>query len=172
MDKQKENPFFNKDIQEATARLISEEYIAAAIYIQATMAAESESVDVIADLFNQTAKDELDDHMAELVKWCRDYGYDVPCSEKEFRKEADKDLVKLLDSMKKKQNAGYYLDLAAKSEELAIASYKKVLELKDICQFTDLQATLWHIYYDEEQHLRDINSTKAAFNAGVDMIIG
>lgn len=140
--------------------------------MQATMAADPESVDVIADLFNQTAKDELDDHMAELVKWCREYGYDVPCSDKEFRKEASKDLIKLLDNMKKKQDAGYYLDLAAKSEELAIATYKDALGIKGICQFTDLQATLWHIYYDEEQHLRDINSTKAAFDAGVDMIIG
>lgn len=160
-----------KALQGQVQKLIAEEYFAYQLYFFSLAAAGGDEVGVVAELFAKIGEDELRDHLAQLAEWCRAYGVDVPASESEMKKAASKKLQALTSGLKKGQPAGYYLDQAIAQEELAAESYKKALEGKDVCQFTDLQATLWHIYYDEVQHLRDLNTAKIAYEAGDDLVM-
>lgn len=161
----------DKKLQDAVRKLISEEYFAYQLYLFSKMAVKKEDRGVLFDLFTTIATDELDDHMKMLIDWCVEYNVDVPCSEAEFKKYADKKVSRQVLQLKKNKDAGYYLDEARKSEELAIASYKEVLNGEDVCQFTDLQSILWKIYYEEAEHLRDIDTTNIAYDAGDDLVI-
>ena len=161
----------DKKLQDAVRKLISEEYFAYQLYLSSKMAVKKEERGVLFDLFTTIATDELDDHMKMLIDWCVEYNVDVPCSEVDFKKYADKKVSRQVLQLKKNKDAGYYLDEARKSEELAIASYKEVLNGEDVCQFTDLQSILWKIYYEEAEHLRDIDTTRIAYDAGDDIVI-
>lgn len=161
----------DKKLQDAVRKLISEEYFAYQLYLFSKMAVKKEDRGVLFDLFTTIATDELDDHMKMLIDWCVEYNVDVPCSEVDFKKYADKKVSRQVLQLKKNKDAGYYLDEARKSEELAIASYKEVLNGEDVCQFTDLQSILWKIYYEEAEHLRDIDTTRIAYDAGDDIVI-
>ena len=161
----------DKKLQDAVRKLISEEYFAYQLYLFSKMAVKKEDRGVLFDLFTTIATDELDDHMKMLIDWCVEYNVDVPCSEVEFKKYADKKVSRQVLQLKKNKDAGYYLDEARKSEELAITSYKEVLNGEDVCQFTDLQSILWKIYYEEAEHLRDIDTTRIAYDAGDDIVI-
>ena len=162
----------DKKLQDAVRKLISEEYFAYQLYLFSKMAVKKEDRGVLFDLFTTIATDELDDHMKTLIDWCVEYNVDVPCSEAEFKKCAATKVSRQVSQLKKNKDAGYYLEEARKSEELAIASYKEALEGGDVCQFTDLQSILWKIYYEEAEHLKDIDTAKIAYDAGDDLIIG
>ena len=161
----------DKEIQKAVAKLIAEEWIAGTMYKMMTLACKQDQRGVIKDLFNEIGNDEIDDHFASLVKWCDQFGCYIPCSEDEFNKLADKKLVKLAKEVKKGQDAKYYIEKALESEELAINSYKEVLDEQPVHIYTELQSILWSIYYDEEEHLKDLNSSLIACDANVEMII-
>lgn len=109
--------------------------------------------------------------MAELIKWCKTYDYDIPCSEKEFKKYADPKIYKIVQDLKKNQDAVYYIQEAIKQENLSIKSYKNALNTKNLCEFTDLQSLLWNIYYEEEEHLSELNSSLIAIEANADLIL-
>ena len=162
----------DKKLQDAVKRLISEEYFAYQLYLFSKMAVKKEDRGVLFQLFTEIAQDELDDHMKTLIDWCIEYNVDIPCSEAEFKKCAAVKISRQVSQLKKNKDAAYYLEEARKSEELAIASYKEVLDKDGVCQFTDLQSILWKIYYEETEHLQKIDTAKIAYDAGDDLIIG
>ena len=170
--KKTDNAFMNDKLQASALKLISEEYLAYQLYTLAGIAVKKEEAPILKGLFGEIAEDELHDHLKELVEWCRQYGYEIPCTETEFKKYADKNASKQVSQLRKGQPAGDYIDEAIKSEEMAIASYKEVLDYEGTCQFTDLQALLWHIYYDENEHLQNLKTTKIAYEAGDALAIG
>jgi ferritin-like protein len=171
MNDMTENAYMNEKLQDAVKKLISEEWYAYQLYMFSAMTAKKDQVKFIDDLFKETANDELGDHMKELIEWCRTYDYEIPCGEAEFKKYADKTLSKQLADLKKNKDAGYYLDEAIKSEEAAVKSYKAVLEYPDTYHYTDLQALLWHIYYDEVEHLEKLHTAKIAYEADADLVM-
>lgn len=71
----------------------------------------------------------------------------MPFSEKEYKKFADKEQWNAYDSMKKGQDASYYIQLAMQLEVLAVKSYEEVL--KDRSLPYDLLSILQKNYYDE-----------------------
>ena len=170
MEKQ-DNAYFDGKLQKAVLKLISEEWYAYQLYMFSRLAVKNEEAETVDKLFNDISDDEINDHMAELIKWCRTYDYEVPCGETEFKKYAAKKISKQLADLKKNKDAAYYIDEAIKSEHEAIASYKAIIEYPEVSQFTDLQSLLWHIYYDEIEHLEKLNSAKIACEADVDLFI-
>ena len=158
-------------LQKVVQAMIAEEYFAYQLYFFSRFAVKAEDRGVLADMFAQIAADELEDHMKELVEWCAEYKVDVPATEAEFKRAAAKPIQKVVADLKKNKDAGYYIDQAIKQEELAIQSYKEALDEDEVCQFTDLQATLWHIFYDENDHLRNLTTAKTAYEAGADLVI-
>lgn len=167
--KKSDNPYYNAAIQKALNKLISEEWIAGNFYMQMVLACDPDERSVIADLFRTISNDEINDHLKELVEWAISHGYDVPAKISDFKKYASKDDVKRLDNFKAKQKADYYLEEAAKSEEAAMKSYTDALNIEGLVELTDLQSLLWHIYYDEEEHLRNVKTAMIAYSANVDM---
>lgn len=161
-----------KKLQDSVRRLISEEYYAYQLYLFSRLAVKSEDRGAIFDLFVEIAEDELDDHMNTLIGWCNEYGVDIPCTEREFKKYASPAISKQVSDLKKGKDAAYYLSEAVKSEEAAIASYKKVLELPEVHEFTDLQSAFWKIFYDENEHLQNLKTARIAYDANDDLIIG
>ena len=170
--KKNEESIVSAKLQKVVQTLISEEYFAYQLYLFSSLAVCKEDRGVVADLFNEIMTDELDDHMKSLIEWCVEYNVDVPCSEAEFKRLAATKISRQVSQLKKNKDAGYYIDEAVKSEELAIASYKEALEEDEVSQFTDLQSILWNIYYDEAEHLQNINSAKIAYEAGDSLVIG
>ena len=170
--KKNEESIVSAKLQKVVQTLISEEYFAYQLYLFSSLAVCKEDRGVVADLFNEIMTDELDDHMKSLIEWCVEYNVDVPCSEAEFKRLAAAKISRQVSQLKKNKDAGYYIDEAVKSEELAIASYKEALEEDEVSQFTDLQSILWNIYYDEAEHLQNINSAKIAYEAGDSLVIG
>ena len=133
-----ENSLASPALQRAVQKLIAEEYYAYQLYFFSKYAVKSEDRLVLANLFGQIAADELDDHMKSLVEWCYEYGVDVPATEREFKSAVSKEFFNVVDRIKKGQDARYYLDVALKLEEMSMDSYKTVLEMDDVPQFTDL----------------------------------
>lgn len=168
----KKESIVGERLQDAVRKLISEEYYAYKLYMLARLAVKADEKGAVDQLFSEISDDELNDHLKMLVEWCRDYGVDVPCSEAEFKKAADSKISKQVDYLKKNKDAAYYMQEGITSEEAALASYKKVLDMDEVHEFTDLQSALWKIYYDEEEHLRDLNTAKIAYDAGDNLVIG
>lgn len=164
-----ENQFMNKEIQKSLMRLISEEWYAYQLYTFSALAAPKDCAETVRELFAEISEDELGDHMKGLVAWCRQYDYAVPCEPKDFAKYAGKNAVKLLDAVKPGRDACYYIRTAIESEKDALESYKAAIEEKGVSQFTDLQALLWGIYYDEAEHLSKLSTALTACEAGVDL---
>ena len=171
MSKAKTESIVGTKLQDAVRKLIAEEYYAYTLYFLSRFAVAPNERDVVSDLFSQIADDELDDHMKTLTEWCFEYGIDVPCTESEFKKLAGAKASKQVSDLKKGKDAAYYIQEAVKSEEMAIESYKAVLDMKEVHDFTDLQSALWKIYYDEEEHLGNLKTARIAYDAGNSLIM-
>ena len=166
-----ENSLASATLQKAVQKLIAEEYSAYQLYFFSKFAVKAEDRGVIVDLFDQIAADELNDHLKTLAEWCAEYGVDIPATESDFKKAGSKPMQKIVSDLKKNKDAGYYLEQAVKQEELAMKSYKDVLENSEVSQFTDLQSALWHIYYDEAEHMQNLNTAIIAYEAGDSLVI-
>lgn len=140
-------------LQRTLKKLISEEWIAYQLYFYSRLAVDREQLPAIDELFKEIGDDELNDHMKHLIEWCNEHEILVPCSVKEFERFADPRVVKQLAALKKKKDAGYYIDEGILSEQYALESYAEALEIDEVMQYPELQSELWHIYYDEAEHL-------------------
>lgn len=171
----KERQFMKEDemtaeeckVQEVLSKVISEEMLANLLYHNAVLAMQPEDICKVFDMFKTIADDELDDHHRALCTYAFQNCFAVPFSEKEYKKFADKAQWDAYDSMKKGQDASYYIQLAMQLEVLAVKSYEEML--KDRSLPYDLLSILQKNYYDELQHLEDLKtlSLAAAANANL-----
>ena len=143
----------DKDVQKALSKLISDEWFAGNIYKQFVMLMKPEERAQAQQQFLDTARDELDDHMANLIEYAMAHGYDYPVTYTELKKNADKADIKLFESCKKKQDIRYYVEEAIKSEERAIDTYEKCLDKDFIKNDQDLKMIVQNNFYDEVEHL-------------------
>lgn len=164
------SPFFVKKIQDMLNKVISEEWIAGNLYRQMILGCSADNRSVIKSLFSTIASDELNDHMTSLIDWAIEHGYDVPSKISEFTKYAKADATQL-EKFKTNQTADYYIAEALKSEQSAVESYTAALDIPEIVNFTDLQSLLWHIFYDEQEHITNLNSALIAYQASVNLNI-
>jgi ferritin-like protein len=160
-----------KKLQDAVRCLVAEEYYAYQLYFMSRLAVRPGDRPTVSELFAVIAADEMDDHMKTLIEWCSEYGVEFPCTEKDFKKHARAAVQKQVSALKKNQDAGYYIREALKSEELAMAAYRQVLDMPETCEFTDLQGALWKIYYDEAEHLANLRTAGIAYDANSSLII-
>lgn len=156
-----------RKVQEVLSKVISEEMLANLLYHNAVLAMQPEDVCKVFDMFKTIAEDELDDHYQALCAYAFQNGFAVPFSEKEYKKCADKEQWNVYDSMKKGQEASYYIKLSMQLEVLAIKSYGEVL--KDRSLPYDLLSVLQKNYYDELQHLDDLKTLSIAVEASADL---
>ena len=149
-------------------KLISEEMIAHDMYVGSVIACKDKQRDMIRDMFIHIAEDELDDHAKNLIEWALSNGYDVPFKYKDYEKYAGEATVRQFNTLKSGEDADYYIDQALKAEEDAIASYGEALQMEDMPP--DLLPILTRNYYDELEHLEELNSLKIACEAGMNYI--
>lgn len=161
----------DKTLQTALKRAIADEYAAGQLYMLWTLATPAGQKNIVAELFKYIADDEIKDHMMSLIEWCGEMKCDIPCTESELKRFSSAYSRKLADQMKKGKDALYYLKQAEKSEQEAILQYRKILEIDQVSEFTDLQSILWNIYYDEEEHLRKIKTAIIACQAEADLLM-
>lgn len=150
-------------IQDTLNKVISEEMIANMFYHCAVLIMQPDEVYKVYDMFKTIADDELFDHHKELCKYAVCNGYTIPIQEKEYKKFSDKEQWKIFDSLTKNKEAKYYIEQAINLEKFAIKSYEKILEIDELPY--DLNAILQKNYYDELQHLEDLNTLKIADDA-------
>jgi ferritin-like protein len=143
-------------------KLISEEWIASNFYEQMIYACVPEERDVICDIFLKNRDDEKNDHYAKLIDFCIENGFDVPCKMSDYEMYADENIVKQFDKWSKGKNAGYYIEQAIKSEEDAVKSYLEVLNDESV--FDCIKRLVLEFYYDELEHLGNLNSLLIAYN--------
>lgn len=168
MAKSEEDPNYSEKVQKALNKLISEEWFAGNTYILFANALDRDdrNYEAIRSAFDETAIDELQDHMKSMIQFALQNGYDVPSTFSEFKKYADKEDVKLFETFKKGKDSDYYLKLALESEQRAIVSYEEVVEgLDELAFLTELQAILKNNYYDEVEHLESFNFLKYTIDA-------
>lgn len=158
----------NAKLQKWLKRLISEEIIAHDLYIGSVLVCKPDQRNMINDMFVDIANDELDDHAKNMIEWAMANGYDVPFKYKDYEKYASEASVKQFNALKSGEDADYYVDEAIKAETDAISSYEEALQMEDIP--ADLLPTLTRNYYDELEHIDDLNSLKIACQAGLDYI--
>lgn len=142
-----------KNTQKILEKLISEERIAVDFYMGALNNVKPEQRALIHDKFKEIALDEKHDHFKKLVKFATLNGYEVPFKYKDFEKFASKKTVNLFNSLKVGEDALYYIEKAIESEKDAIASYEKALSEEFVFE---LQAVLLNNYYDELEHLEEL----------------
>ena len=155
-----------KTTQKVLNKVISEEILATALYEGSLGNVKPDEMFLIEEKFSEIAKDERDDHLASLVKYATVNGYEVPFKSSEVNKHAAKKLVSLVNGVKSKQDAVYYIEKAIKSEEDAVESYEDVLseEVAD-----DLKPLLLKLYYEELQHLDELDLVLKCALLGVKM---
>lgn len=146
----------DKEIQKILNKLISEEWIAGQLYKLFIQAIKPEYLSTVFDAFEETATDEINDHMANLIVFARKYKYTIPVNYKDFNKFAGKDDVKQFESFKSDQDAKYYLEEAIASEQRAIATYadiiKKLEEMNQTDKLIELISICTNNWYDEIEH--------------------
>lgn len=173
MENKTYNPFYSKKVQDMLSKLISEEMLANMTYRNAIMAGfdvDKMPVDNFKTLnkpFQTIADDELSDHHRALVAFAFTYGYEVPFQDKEFKKFASEKAWKGYDGMKRGQDAMYYIDLMIDLEKDAIKSYEDAMKVSDVPY--ELYTILQKNYYDECEHLDDLNTLKIVAEAGADL---
>ena len=173
MENKTDNPFYSKKVQDMLSKLISEEMLANMTSRNAIMAGfdvEKMPIDNFPTLnkpFQTIADDELSDHHRALVAFAFTYGYEVPFQDKEFKKFASEKAWKGYDGMKRGQDAMYYINLMIDLEQDAIKSYEEAMKVSDVPY--ELYTILQKNYYDECEHLDDLNTLKIATEAGADL---
>lgn len=155
-----ENPLYSKKVQDILYKLISEEMLANLTYHSAVLATTANLCETakILEMFKNIADDELYDHHKALCQFAVGNGYQIPTSEKEYKKYASEDCWKLYDSMKKNKDAKYYVELLLKSEQDAVKSYNEVLTKSADEVPYELISIVQKNYYDEVGHLDDLKS--------------
>lgn len=152
-----------KKIQKTLNKLISEEIVAKDIYIGAIMAASGEEGRKFQGLFAHIAKDELEDHAKNLICWAKANGFSVPFKYADYQKFSNGDLCRILAKIKPDQNALQYVDMAIKSEHLAIQSYED--ELRNSAVPYELRTILYKNLTDEKEHLDQLMTLQTTLNA-------
>ena len=118
----------DKEVQKALSKLISDEWFAGNTYKMFIAAMTADGRRAIGELMLDVAKDELDDHLANLVHFALENGYDIPVSYNEMKKLADKEDIKLFESCKKGEDYLWYLGKGVEAEERAIKEYEKYID--------------------------------------------
>lgn len=149
--------------QKIINKLVSEEVIAHDFYIACTVASDKDVSREFSKMFISTAADEMDDHCKSICQWALDNGYRVPFKYKEYNKYASKDMIKQLNALKSKQDAKYYVEEAIKSENDAIESYEEAMKYDGLPY--ELHTIFMKNYYDEQQHLDDLQTLLTAVDA-------
>ncbi len=174
MENKTDNPFYSKKVQDILSKLISEEMLANMTYRNAIIAGyDPDKVWMTNDAvilnkpFQTIADDELGDHHKALTTFAFINGYTVPFQEKDFKKFASEKAWKGYDGMKRGQDAIYYIDLMIDLEKDAIKSYEDAMKLEDVPY--ELYTILQKNYYDECEHLDDLNTLKIATEAGAEL---
>lgn len=153
-----------KNTQKILNKLISEEVIAANIYMGAVNNVKPEYLKFIADKFSEIAKDEMEDHWKSLVNFAKMYGFEVPFKFKDIEKYASSKMVAKLNHLKNKEDGLYYVQKAIESEHDAIQSFEEAMQSD---YMYDLQPILLKCYYDELQHLEDLELLMKCMSIGV-----
>lgn len=166
--KNEKSPLYNKNVQKVLSKLIAEEMLANSMYRISIIACNPLESIKIADMFRETADDELMDHHQNLVKFAVMNDYDVPCQDKEYKKFASETAWKSYDNIKKDQDAKYYIDLAIKAEEDACESYLKAMDVEDIPY--ELYAIIQKNYYDEKEHLENLKTLQIANEVNAELV--
>ncbi len=171
MNNNEQNPFFDKTIQNAIFEVFACEWIARDIFMQAVTACKDDERCAIAELC-EDACEASSRHLSQLRDWCAQYGYDIPRKQSEFKKYASAAIRKEADQMKTKKDAGYYIDVIADTTEYVERSYVGALKGKGVFQYTDLQSLLYGCFYDWQNKVENIKTSKIAYDANVsDLII-
>jgi ferritin-like protein len=144
-----------KNTQKILNKLISEEIVAANLYNGSITSVKPEQVCFIREKFQEIANDELNDHWVQLTKFANENGFDVPFKMKDIEKYASKKLLSKVENLKNKEDAIYYIEKAIEGEEEAIKSFEEALN--DEWLFNELQPILLRCYYEEIQHLEELN---------------
>lgn len=169
-----DNPFYSKKVQDVLNKLISEEILASMTYRDAildSIKVNPEDVSVTAIInkpFQTIADDELGDHYKALITFAMTNGYEIPTQEKEYKKYASEASWKGYDTIKKKQNALYYIDLMTELEKDAIKSYEAVLNDDNELPY-ELCSIVQKNYYDELEHLDDLHTLRIAVEANANL---
>jgi len=158
-------------LQKAVKKLAADEYYSAQYYMLAPFAVDPDGYGALRELFAQLEGSARLSRFGRLVEWLAKYGVDVPYSEAEMRKCATPDIVKKAQSVKKGQEAGFYIDKAKDIEESSMKSYKETLEIDGLEYFTDLQSMLWQNYYDRGDNVGKLQTARIAFDASCDLIM-
>ena len=165
--KQKNDENYNPKIQKALNKLISEEIIASEQYIGSIVATYTCQSSEFAQIFEDIADDEYDDHYKKLVAYAIANDYDVPFKWKDYEKHADPNAFRLLSSLKTGEKTKYYIEKAVESEKLAVESYMQIAQDPDLpYEFTSI---CWQIYYDEVEHLSKLAILNDALAAGAQL---
>ena len=154
-----------RNTQKILNKLISEEVVAANLYNGSITSVKPEQVCFIQKKFQEIATDEIEDHWKHLTQFAVENGFDVPFKMKDIEKYASKKMVSKVENLKNKEDAVYYIDKAIEGEEEAIQSFEEALN--DEWLFNELQPILLKCYYDELQHLEDLELLRRCTEIGV-----
>lgn len=156
----------DKDVQTAIDKLVSDEWFAGQTYRQFVLLVKDEDRSKIAGEMLEVADDEIDDHLRSLVEFAISYGFSVPSTYNEMKKEVSKEDLKLFEDCKKSQDAMFYIDKAIEAEKRAIETYQKYVDDYDFAHsFQDFKLIVQNNYYDEVDHLEKFQFMKDTLEA-------
>lgn len=156
----------DKEIQKILNKFISDEWFAGNIYKQFVLLVDPKCRGKIAEQMASIAEDELNDHFKNLVSFAFSYGYTVPANYADMKKFADHADVKLFETCKQNQGAMYYVEQGIESEKRAIEAYEKYVDDDKLrIQYPELDMIIKNNYYDEVQHLEDLNFIKSTLES-------
>lgn len=155
----KNNEVITNTVKYILKKLISEEFLAWQFYRSLLWSANFNISKKLEILFLDIANDELNDHLTKLVNYAKSYNINIPCTNEEYQKYANKKIVKqFLTKIKRNKDINFYIDEVILAEQEAILSYENAIKEEELPD--DLYRLLLEIYYEEQDHLSDLNTLK------------
>ena len=155
-----------RNTQKILNKLISEELLAGNFYNGCVASVTPMQRRVIEEKFSEIARDELEDHARVLTKFAIENGFEVPFKYKDIEKYSSKKMVAKFNTLKRGEDAQYYIERAIESEVEAIKSYEECMAGEYLF---DLQPVMLKCYYEEMKHLEDLQLLLTCANMGVDL---
>lgn len=148
----KESYEVSPELADRLNSILSDEYLATETYHMAQIAMVGKKQHLLEEIAGDNAKDEFEDHFANLCKWMQSKGIKVVTKHSEMEQLTNCTKFDISDGMSTEE----IIDMLITSEQEAIDVYEEVIPQTDL----DLKVMLCGFLKDEREHLKALQDAK------------
>lgn len=148
----KESYEVSPELADRLNSILADEYLATETYHMAQIAMVGKKQHLLEEIAGDNAKDEFEDHFANLCKWMQSKGIKVVTKHSDMEQLTNCTKFDISDGMSTEE----IIDMLITSEQEAIDVYEEVIPQTDL----DLKVMLCGFLKDEREHLKALQDAK------------